>query len=461
MRSCEAWLIIVVLSLLVVVPAFGFRYTAVIDYPPLKYQPSSMVVDDSGHIWFAMPQGRAVALYVPGVGVNLIDVEARVSDLAYGHGVVVAYEAGSSDVVFIDAASGRVLSKSVESGYVDAIVPVDGGFVLVKNFPTMTMLVHVSPGGEILWESKISDKQLERYRPAAGSGKYVWLRTVEGNLLLIELGREGYKEYRLEKKPIVLASRDGKVWAVDSEGGVTRLSIRGVEARLNTGSKVMLGDPCFALPGDRLVILSRIDGVVTEISDGQASREALQNSFTLAALKGVAEVYMADASEKSILVASFSRQPTIYDASATPVGDGGVIRVTARVSDPDGDLAEGYPRVVGVLGTDTSIQQMSLVGDVYSADLAVPKSAGVLKVYVQVMDAGGNEARLEVASYQVSGGRVTGVGPATATPPPSQGTSNLSSLFPFAVEMTFFIILVTVLVVVWLGRSRRGRRRRR
>ena len=453
------------LCLLAVAPVVGVRYTGVIDYPPLSYPASDMVVDDAGRIWFALPLGRSVALYVPDVGVNNIELGFSVSDLAYGHGVVVAYEAGSSELAFIDSASGRVVWRSVEAGLIDSVVTVDEGFVLVKNFPTMSLLVHLSPDGKVLWESRITDRQLERYRPAAGSGRYVWLKTVDGNLLMVELGREGYREFKLEKKPVVLASREGKVWAVDPDGGVARLSIRGVELRLNTEFKVRVGDVGFALPGDRLVILSRLEGFIREISGGKVSSEQLQASFTLAALRGSALIYLLDPSEKRIVVASVSRPPVISDASATPVENGARVKVVARVTDPDGDLAEGYPRVVGVLGSEVTTQQMSLSGGVYSAELAVPEGDGVLRIYIQALDAGGNEARLEVGNYQVSGGRVSGSGPTptvTATPTATATSpTDLSSLFPFAVEMAFFLVLVTALVVILLGRQRRGRRRRR
>ncbi len=459
----NAALLAFLLCLLAVIPVVGVRYTGVIDYPPLSYPPSDMVVDDAGRIWFALPLGRSVALYVPDVGLNNIELGFSVSDLVYGYGVVVAYEAGSSELVFIDSSTGKVLWKSVEAGLIDAVVTVDGGFVLVKNFPTMTVLTHLSPEGNVLWEGRITDRQLERFRPAAASGRYVWLKTVDGNLLMVELGREGYREFKLDKKPVVLASRDGKVWAVDSDGGVARLSIRGVELRLNTEFRARVGDIGFALPGDRLVILSRLEGFIRDISGGQVSSEQLQASFTLAALKGPTLIYLLDSSEKRIVIASVSRPPAISDTSATPVENGVRVKVVARVTDPDGDLAEGYPRVVGVLGSEVATQQMSLSGGVYSAELVVPEGDGVLRVYVQALDVGGNEARLEVANYQVEGGRISGSGPTpTVTTTPTATTpTDLSSLFPIAVEMAFFLVLVTALVVILLGRPRRARRRRR
>ncbi|MDW8073633.1 MAG: hypothetical protein RMJ28_05305 [Nitrososphaerota archaeon] len=459
--SRQAASALLILSLLLIVEAGGIRYTGLIEYPPLDFTPADAVVDGFGRIWFALPPERAVGLYTPDVGLNLINLGFEVSGLALGDNVLAAYSVGESDVAFIELSSGRVVWQSEEAGQVDAVLPVDGGFVLVKSFPTMTLLTHVSPAGEVLWENRIVDRELVRHRGAAGSGRFVWLRTVDGNILMVELGREGYKEFRLGRDFVALASREGKLWAVDSDGEATRLSIRGVEAKVRIGFSFRLGDPAFALPGDRLVILSRVDRVIFDVVGGQVSREHLQSSFTLAALKGAYEVYLFDPEERSILVATVSRQPVLSDASATPVGDGDRVRVTVRVSDPDGDLAEGYPRVLGVLGTEVSSQEMSLSGGVYSAELAVPRGEGVFRVYVQALDSGGNEARIEVASYQVSGGSIASEGSAPTTPTQGGTPSDLSAFLPVAVELAFFAVLVTALTVFWLSRSRRGRRRRR
>lgn len=460
LRASAAALIILVSIL--VVPASGVRYTASLDYPPLSYPPMDVVVDDMGRVWFALPLERAVALYIPDVGVNLINLGFKASNLVYGHGLIVAYDVGSSEVAFLDASSARVVWESVEAGILNSIVVVDGGFVFVKNFPTMTLLTHVSPSGDILWESSISDRQVERFKGAAGSDRYVWLKTVDNNLLLVEVGRGGYKEFRLGRSIVALASRDGKVWAVDSDGGVTRLSPGGVEASLRTEIGFRPGDIVFALPGDRLVILTMIDAFLTEVVGARVSREPLQYSFNLAALKGVSEIYLIDSSRKEIIIASISRPPVISDVSASLVDDGRKVLVRARVSDPDDDMAEGFPRALGTLDGRAFSQQMSLQGGVYVAELEVPQGDGVLRIYVQAADRGGNEVSLQAAALQVSSGKATSLSTSTTTQSPTvEAPQDLTSLFPLAAELVLFAVLVSALTVIWLTRSRRGRRRKR
>jgi len=446
---------------LLAIPGLGVRYLEEFEYPPLESQPSAMVVDDAGGIWLALPEEGSVARYVPEAGLRIVDLGFKATDLVYAHGVVAAFQPGSSEIAFVDAARSVVTWRSSEAGLIDDVVAVSGSFVLVKSFPTMSLLVQLTPKGEAIWENMIADKVLERNRVAAGSDEYVWLRTSEGSLLVVELGREGYKEFRMEKKPVLLASREGKVWAVDPEGGVTRISIRGVEARVNTGFTARLGDYVFALPSNRLAILSRIENILVEISGDRVSKEQLQVRFLLAAMRGSSSIVLLDASEKRVLVASLSRPPVISDASAQVLSDGQRIQVRARVSDPDEDLASGYPRAAALLGTQVVSTEMSREGEIYTAELAVPVGDGALRVYVQALDLGGNDMRLDVASFEVMGGKVVGSG-SVQPPPQPQPSTGISEILPLAVEMAFFVILVTTLTLFWVSRARsRGKKRRR
>lgn len=445
--------------------ALEIRYTGVLDYPPLKHGPSDFVVDEAGRLWFALPTLRAVALYVPDVGVNLVEIGFAASDLSYGHGIVIAYSQGSLEAVFLDAGSGRILRKITEAGYLDIVVPVAEGFVFVErdSITGEPLLAQFSASGEARWRWRIEGKGLPPYRAAAGSGRSVWLSTRDGELLLVEVGRESYRSFRIDGRAVALASRDGKAWAVRGDGVVLRVSAGGVEARIETGLTFRVGDEAFALPGDRLVILSRIDGIMVEIDAGKESRASLQYPFTDAALRGVSEIYLLDPGEKRILVASVSRPPVILDYRAESPGEG-VIRVYARVYDPDGDLAEGYPLAVLSLGGQSSSSKMTYSGGVYSAELEVPGGEGVLRVYVRAKDLGGNEESVEVASFSVSGGRVISEASRETTrekqaPPPSP--LDTTGLFPLAVEMALLVVLLSSLTVILLGRSRRQRRRRR
>jgi hypothetical protein len=421
---------------------------------PLESEPSDMVVGDRGEVWFALPGQSSIGLYVPDAGLRYIRLGFKATHLAYSAGAVAAYSPGSLGLAIIEAASARVVLEASGPGMIDAVVPVDAGFALIRKLPTITLLQHVSPSGKVLWETSIS-VELERYGVAAGSGRYVWLRTQAGHLLMVEIGREGYKEFKPGLEPLLLASAGGKVWAISREGEAALVSVRGVERRVDLKTRVYLGDEALALEADRLVLLSPVTELIIHVSGSEVVREALYDGVAQAALRGGSEVYILGKSLKNILVASLSRPPTISDASATPSEDGASIRLRARVSDPDNDLAEG-PTALAMLGTTVVTAAMSKSGDTYYAELRVPEGEGTLRVMVEASDAGGNRVRVDVGAFEVSGGRVKSSG----TPPPQTVSGQeFQSLIMLSVELSLFVVLIAAAGIVVLSRSRRRRRR--
>jgi len=450
-----------------ILPAAGLEvvYSRVIEYPRLEHPPSYAVVDEAGRLWFALPTLESVALYVPDVGVNLVGLGFAASDLSYGRGSVVAYSAGSREVAFLDAGTGRVSRSWLEPGDLDTVFPMEGGFVFVERSALTgeALVVHVSESGEVRWRWRIEGRRLAAYKTATGSGRSVWLSTSDGAIIHIEVGKEVYREFRLGGGVVAMASRDGKAWVIRADGVITRLSPGGVEARFETGLTFRVGDAAIALPGDRLVVLSRIDRVWVEIEGEKVSRLSLPYPFTQVALRGVSEIYLVDSTERRILVAPVSRRPVIYDYRVE-AGDG-VVRVFARVSDPDEDLEEGYPVAVAVVGGQSTSIQMKPWGGGYSAELRVPGGSGVMRVYVRAKDLGGNEESVEVGSFQVLGGSIAGEATAQASggletraPPPA--TTSIQSILPMTVELLLLTVMLGALVVFALGRSRRSRRRR-
>jgi hypothetical protein len=449
-------LLALVLVCLAALPAEGVRFIRSFENIPLESPPSDMVVDDGGGIWFALPGQSALGLYLPDTGLSYIRLGFKATDLAHGAGAVAAYSTGLPELAVVDVSSRRILYEASGPGMINAVVPLDQGFAVIKRLPTLTQVQQITPTGEVLWETSIT-VELESYGVAAGSGKYVWLRTVEGPLLMLEAGREGYREYRLGWKPVILASTGGKVWAINPEGEAALVSIRGVERRVNLETRVYLGYKAFALARDNMVLLSPVTEILLEVTGSGIAREGLPEGVSLAASRGGIEVYVLDKSFRNIVVASFSRPPTISDASATPSGDGASISVRARVSDPDDDLA-GDPRAIALLGTTVVTAPMTRSGDTYQAELKVPEGDGTVRVMVEASDMGGNSVRNDLGTFEVSAGKVKGAG----TPPPQTAPQeDLQSFLLLSVEMALLVVLIAAIGLVFFGRSRRRGRRKR
>lgn len=436
-------------------------------YPPLTTEPSDMTVDDDGLIWLALPREGAVARYDPSTeSLNIVKLPFAAERLAYSGGVILAYARGSGDAVLMDA-SARPLTTHIRIGFpIEYAVQSAGGFWLLSSIGDE--VVQLSLQGAIT--RRIKAEFFTSEQSLSESDGYLWVVAGSGSVLQrLGLDSDSREVVDVNGTAISIAAYSSdRVWVLTTDDRLALYSTRGLirEVQMRSGSSA--GARIYALSDGRLYHVSPSIGIVTEIDGESRTERPLRPSVPrLSSLIG-GKVYYLDP-KRGVLGYLHTSRPPVIELRDARVEGGSSIIVEARVMDRDGDLKDGYPRVlVRQSGLkDKAVEMERRGGDDYFAEVEIEIESGEAQLVIQAIDEAGNEALQFVGRYPVSSGVVrTGGGEETTTPtqaPPREEVEGAaqSSLTLLLFEAALTGSMLIAIVALALRQRRRRRRPRR
>ncbi|MCS7142534.1 MAG: hypothetical protein NZ920_01880 [Aigarchaeota archaeon] len=465
-RSVAFVTALIVLLLLPLEGAIALTNPREVPYPPLNTPPSDLVSDGRGNLWFALPQENALGQYNTETrGLRLVRVGFATLNVAYSDNSILTYSRLLNRAAIIDTDTFDVRELSLGNFRIEGAEPSDSGFCVVGMDGRGTVVMFVDRTGTVRGSLR-ADLYVQQRNGIGCIDGFVWgIGTNRDRLVRYSIDGREFIELRVGVVITGISALSGEdVWVATSDNKILLYGPRGLKTSTELHNNANFAPLLFATSDRRIYHVDLAGGYVTEVDSGTKVVKHLGVLRPdLVAMYSSKSIYVLSVNERKLVLLYTSRPPRIEDPRVNVV-NATLIRVEARVVDPDRDLAVGYPQVVLIdEGFRERVAVMrSIGGDRYSSEVRVTGLSGRVTVMVRAADIYDNYQEITVGRYELGGDAVRRIEEENAPQNPS--TTGLDgSLGLFLIEFALLLSLLAALAAFAIRRRsrRKGRGRLR